>query len=145
MHVTEGQPPRPCLTKLRLDSQGVAPVFVLLFAAFRILRNDLLLKTSSKERRAEKRGPIMRRKAVLIGAHHRFLAARAHFRLVGSNGGTDIGLRSNTPLFQFLAKSGCIMNGVVEALATILQRNLLAAFQNSEKWTIAGTLGADGY
>jgi len=104
-------------------------VFVLLFAAFRILRNNLLLKASSKERRIEKRGPIMRRKTVMIGAHHSFPAARPHFLLVGSNGGTDIGLRSNTPLFQFLAKNGCIMNGVVEALATILQRNLLAAFQ----------------
>jgi len=70
----------------------------------------------------------MRRNAVLIGAHHSFLAARPHFRLVGSNGGTDIGLRSNTPLFQFLAKSGRIMNGVVEALATILQKELVSGF-----------------
>lgn len=87
----------------------------------------------------------MRRKAVVIGAHHSFLAARPHFLLVGSNGGTDIGLRSNTPLFQFLAKNGCIMNGVVEALATILQKELVSGFPNSEEWTIAGTLGADGY
>ena len=69
----------------------------------------------------------MRRKAVLIGAQHSFPAPRAHFLLIGSNGGTDIRLRSNTTLFQFLAKSGCIMNGIVEALATILQRNLSAA------------------
>jgi hypothetical protein len=108
-------------------------VFGLLFAAFRILRNDLLLKTSSKERRVEKRGPIMRRKAVMIGAHHSFLATWPHFLLVGSNSGTDIGLRSNTPLFQFLAKNGCIMNGVVEALATVLQKELVSGFPNSKE------------
>ena len=87
----------------------------------------------------------MRQKAVLVGAHHSFLATWPQFLLVSSNSGTDIGLRSNTPLFQFLAESGCINDGIVEALATILQRNLLVAFQNSKEWTIAGTLGADGY
>lgn len=86
----------------------------------------------------------MRKKTVLVGAHHSFLAAWPHFLLVGSNSGTDIGLRSNTPLSQFLAKNGCINYSIVEALATILQRNLLAAFRTGMNGLSQELLGADG-
>jgi hypothetical protein len=72
-------------------------------------------------------------KAVVMGAHHSVLAALPHFLLIGSNGRAECRLRRNTLLLDLLllnllGKSGRVMDGVVEALATVLEKKLSVAW-----------------